>query len=57
MVYRIQKGAGDKFVIGSESGIISVAPGSTLDPDRTDPKSNKYGLTVVSFRMLDIYSR
>ncbi|XP_077287524.1 cadherin 88C [Arctopsyche grandis] len=48
VVYRIQKGAGDKFVIGSENGIISVAPGSDLDPDRTNPKSNKYTLTVIA---------
>lgn len=48
VVYRIQKGAGDKFVIGAENGIISVAQGSVLDPDRTNPKSNKYTLIVIA---------
>nr|XP_034827125.1 cadherin-23 [Maniola hyperantus] len=48
VVYRIQRGASDKFVIDSRTGLISVANGSSLDPDRTDPKSTKYTLTVVA---------
>ena len=48
IVYRIQRGASDKFVIDSLSGLVSVANGSNLDPDRTDPKITKYTLTVVS---------
>lgn len=48
VVYRIQKGAGDKFVIGSDTGIISVAFGASLDPDQTDPKTMNYTLVVVS---------
>ncbi|CAG5108412.1 Similar to Cdh23: Cadherin-23 (Mus musculus) [Cotesia congregata] len=48
LVYRIQNGAGDKFVISPESGLIKVAPGSNLDPDLTSPKTTKYALTVVA---------
>lgn len=48
IVYRIQRGASDKFVIDSATGVISVAKGSSLDPDKTNPKSNRYTLTVVS---------
>ncbi|KAJ2950157.1 hypothetical protein O0L34_g11512 [Tuta absoluta] len=48
IVYRIQRGASDKFVIDSRTGVVSVANGSSLDPDRTNPKSNKYTLTVVA---------
>ena len=48
IVYRIQTGAKDKFVINSETGIISVAQGANLDPDLTDNKTVHYTLTVVS---------
>ncbi|XP_047019108.1 cadherin-23 [Helicoverpa zea] len=48
VVYRIQRGASDKFVIDSRSGLVSVANGSTLDPDRTTPKNHRYTLTVVA---------
>ncbi|XP_035210796.1 cadherin-23-like isoform X2 [Stegodyphus dumicola] len=48
VVYRIQSGAQDKFVIDADSGIISVARGANLDPDRTIPKSNFYLLDVVA---------
>ncbi|GBP37114.1 Cadherin-23 [Eumeta japonica] len=48
VVYRIQRGASDKFVIDSITGIISVAKGSSLDPDKTNPKSKRYTLTVVA---------
>ncbi|KAI5639888.1 cadherin domain-containing protein [Phthorimaea operculella] len=48
IVYRIQRGASDKFVIDSRTGVVSVANGSSLDPDRTNPKSNKYTLTVIN---------
>jgi cadherin 23 len=51
IVYRIAEGASDKFVISSSSGIISVAQGSKLDPDLTDPKTTEYSLTVVSFHL------
>lgn len=46
--YRILKGASDKFVIGSESGVISVANGASLDPDLSDPKKKNYLLTVAA---------
>lgn len=48
IVYRIQKGAKDKFVIDSETGIISVAPGASLDPDQTYPPTTVYSLNVVA---------
>lgn len=48
IVYRIQSGAGDKFVIGPENGVVSVAPGSNLDPDLTSPKTTRYSLDVIA---------
>lgn len=48
IVYRIQQGASDKFVISSDNGNISVAEGTILDPDLTSPKTMEYSLTVVS---------
>ncbi|XP_036323215.1 cadherin-23 [Rhagoletis pomonella] len=48
VVYRIQMGASDKFVINSESGVISVAHGANLDPDLTEPKKLVYTLTVLA---------
>ncbi|XP_054716346.1 cadherin-23-like [Uloborus diversus] len=48
VVYRIQSGAQDKFVIDADTGVISVARGANLDPDRTIPKSNFYLLDVVA---------
>lgn len=48
VVYRIQSGAQDKFVIDANTGVISVARGANLDPDRTIPKSNFYLLDVVA---------
>ena len=46
--YRIISGASDKFVIGSDSGVISVAHGASLDPDLSDPKKKNYILTVTA---------
>lgn len=48
IVYRIQKGASDKFVIGSDSGVISIAPMANLDPDLTEYRTFKYSLVVVA---------
>lgn len=48
ILYRIQKGAKDKFVIDAETGIISVAPGASLDPDQTDPPTTHYFLTILA---------
>ncbi|XP_063244010.1 cadherin-23 [Bacillus rossius redtenbacheri] len=48
VVYRIQSGAQDKFVIDAELGVISVAAGANLDPDRTEPRSFLYRLAVVA---------
>ncbi|XP_054726430.1 cadherin-23 [Anastrepha obliqua] len=48
VVYRIQMGASDKFIINSESGVISVAHGANLDPDLTEPKKLVYTLTVLA---------
>ncbi|KAH8330723.1 hypothetical protein KR067_006821 [Drosophila pandora] len=48
VVYRIQTGASDKFIINSETGVISVAQGANLDPDLTDNKRTLYTLTVLA---------
>lgn len=48
IVYRIQSGASDKFVISPDKGTISVATGATLDPDLTESKTTEYVLTVVA---------
>nr|CAD7259201.1 unnamed protein product [Timema shepardi] len=48
IVYRIQQGAEDKFVIDAETGVISVAIGANLDPDRTEPKTTLYTLSVLA---------
>ncbi|XP_033232779.1 cadherin-23 [Drosophila pseudoobscura] len=48
VVYRIQTGASDKFIINSESGVISVAQGANLDPDLTDSKRSIYTLSVLA---------
>ncbi|KAH8293460.1 hypothetical protein KR054_000643 [Drosophila jambulina] len=48
VVYRIQTGASDKFIINSETGVISVAQGANLDPDLTDNKRSLYTMTVLA---------
>lgn len=48
IVYRIQEGAQDKFIINSQTGVISVAPGANLDPDLTQAKILNYSMKVVS---------
>nr|XP_037269685.1 cadherin-23-like isoform X1 [Rhipicephalus microplus] len=48
VVYRIQNGAQDKFVIDALTGVISVAPGANMDPDRTFPKSILYSLQILA---------
>lgn len=48
VIYRMHKGAKDKFVIDSETGIISVAPGASLDPDHTQPKTTYYNVTILA---------
>lgn len=48
IVYRIQRGASDKFVIEPNTGVISVASGASLDPDLTDPKTLYYSLKVLA---------
>ncbi|KAJ1522204.1 hypothetical protein ONE63_002512 [Megalurothrips usitatus] len=48
VVYRIQQGAEDKFVMDADTGIVTVAHGANLDPDRSDPKSNLYAMVVVA---------
>ncbi|KAF2362742.1 Cadherin [Trinorchestia longiramus] len=48
VVYRIQHGAEDKFVIDAETGAILVARGAILDPDRTQPRTTDYVLEVVA---------
>lgn len=46
--YRIIDGALDKFVIGSDTGIVSIANGASLDPDLSDPKRLNYVLTIAA---------
>lgn len=48
IVYRIQKGATDKFVITSTTGVISVAQGANLDPDLNVPQKHVYSLYVIA---------
>ncbi|KAK5649206.1 hypothetical protein RI129_000235 [Pyrocoelia pectoralis] len=48
VIYRIQGGAFDKFVIDSESGVISVAHGASLDPDLVQPRRIYYSLQVMA---------
>jgi cadherin 23 len=48
IVYRLRSGAKDKFVIDSETGVISVSQGANLDPDQTVPKSYSYLVEVVA---------
>ncbi|XP_053210328.1 cadherin-23-like [Panonychus citri] len=46
--YRISSGSQDKFVIDPDSGLVSVAAGANLDPDRSNPKQNTYALVVTA---------
>ncbi len=48
VAYRIQKGARDKFVIDSATGIISIASGATLDPDQSHPRVSRYQLEILA---------
>ncbi|CAG9863718.1 unnamed protein product [Phyllotreta striolata] len=48
IVYRIQNGAGDKFTIDSETGVIRVARGASLDPDLIQPRKMHYALKVLA---------
>ncbi|XP_066157175.1 cadherin-23 isoform X2 [Euwallacea fornicatus] len=48
IVYRIQQGAFDKFIIDSETGVISTALGANLDPDLTQPRKTIYPLKVLA---------
>nr|CAH7720091.1 unnamed protein product [Callosobruchus chinensis] len=48
VVYRIQSGAYDKFVIEPETGLITIARGATLDPDLTHPRRTDYSLVVLA---------
>lgn len=48
VIYRIQSGAADKFVIDGETGVISVAKGASLDPDLAHPKRLRYHLVVLA---------
>ena len=48
VVYRIQSGAEDKFVVDAISGVIRVAQGASLDPDLAQNKINFYSLNVIA---------
>ncbi|XP_041988601.1 cadherin-23 isoform X1 [Aricia agestis] len=47
VVYRV-RGARDKFVIDARTGLLAVAPGASLDPDRAEPRVTHYALTVIA---------
>lgn len=47
-MYRLSSGAEDKFVIDAYTGLIKVAHGASLDPDKTEPKTYVYYLEVVA---------
>lgn len=48
VVYRIQNGAEDKFILDAISGVLRVAQGASLDPDAMQSKTNVYSLTVIA---------
>lgn len=48
VVYRIQSGAEDKFVVDAITGVIRVAQGASLDPDLAQIKINFYSLNVIA---------
>ncbi|XP_055377759.1 cadherin-23 isoform X2 [Condylostylus longicornis] len=48
IVYRIQSGAADKFIINADTGVIYTADGANLDPDFTSPRKVSYSLVVVA---------
>ncbi|RZF38140.1 hypothetical protein LSTR_LSTR005501 [Laodelphax striatellus] len=48
VVYRIQSGAGDKFVMDVETGVVRVAHGASLDPDGSRPRTLRYRLVIVA---------
>ncbi len=52
VVYRIQKGAEDKFILDAVSGFIRVAQGATLNADddvRSPTMTKVYSLLVIAF--------
>ena len=48
MAYRITSGAQDKFIIDTETGVISVSPGARLDPELTEPPTFIHLLEVTA---------
>ena len=46
--YRIVSGALGKFIIDANTGVISVATGANLDPDRSHPKQLWYLINVMA---------
>ncbi|XP_013175482.1 PREDICTED: cadherin-23 [Papilio xuthus] len=48
VVYRIERGAADKFVVQADSGVVAVAQGASLDPDVSSPKMTTYTLTLIA---------
>ena len=52
VVYRIADGAIGKFTLHPETGILSLAPGASLDPDQTEPPTVLYRLEVSYFQVL-----
>lgn len=48
IVFRLRSGAKDKFVVDSETGVISVSQGADLDPDQSVPRSFSYLIEVAA---------
>ena len=48
VVYRINEGAKDKFVIDPNTGVVSTSLGASLDPDLSQPRGDLYRLEVVA---------
>jgi cadherin 23 len=47
-VYRLAGGHSDKFVMDADTGVVSVAAGASLDPDRSEPRAELYALRVLA---------
>ncbi|CAH1406526.1 unnamed protein product [Nezara viridula] len=48
IVYRINEGAKDKFVIEPNTGVVTTSLGASLDPDLSQPRGDLYRLEVVA---------
>uniref|UniRef100_T1IXK9 Cadherin domain-containing protein n=1 Tax=Strigamia maritima TaxID=126957 RepID=T1IXK9_STRMM len=49
VIYQMESGFHDKFVVDSQTGAINVASAANLDPDLTRPKTYFYAFQVIAF--------